>query len=138
MLVPSFKKFILLAVVGVVMTLASTASAMCVYNFTDKEAIAWFRCGFTCLNKWTVEPNGSSQCRPATKGHLEAGFYWNDFGFLENVVNLSVDPHGWVEMRTIGFGDVQVCAYRQDGSQGECQRYDPSETVDPNDGDGPT
>ena len=124
----TLKRFVsLFAVAGTFAVLAQltlTASAMCVYNYTDTEIYARYDCGIVCRNDWDLEP-GESQCRPNKSGTLSTGYYQNAYTVILPAVKLAVEAHGWVEMKTVGFGDVQVCAYRQDRSQSKCVTYEP-------------
>ena len=89
------------------MLFGSTASAMCVYNFTDTtlEEVNFY-CGFFCENKWDIAPDGSSQCRPNEKGVLETGYYVERPSEEARIaINIDVEAHGWVEFRPVG-GDI--------------------------------
>ena len=125
-MVPRRRLTLLLTVVGAFMLFGSSASAMCVYNFTDRTIDKVdFYCGIFCKNEWSVAPNGGVQCRPNEKGVLETGQYTEEPSEEARVaINIEVEAHGWVEMRPVG-GAVQVCAYRQDRSQSVCQSYNP-------------
>ena len=134
--VPPVKRLtLLLTVVGAFVLFASTASAMCVYNYTDEKVSVLFICGFTCQNDWTLDPatdpDGGVQCRPGKGGGLNAGYYVNSSGVTEPAVILPVEANGWAELRTLASGDVQVCSYAQNRSLKACQSYDPKNSVAP-------
>ena len=114
------QRFTLLLTVGAFMLFASSASAMCAYNYTDVSVSADFSCGWFCDNNWEMEP-GSHDCRPNKGGTLEA-IYVAATG-AEARFSLSVEAHGWVEIRPSGDGGASFCAYRQDRTLDQCQSF---------------
>lgn len=106
--------------------LAATVSAMCVYNRTVGEVDVEFDCGVFCKNDWNTQPGGR-YCRQGENGEFLAGLYNDASTGGSNTyayVDFTVEAHGWVEMTQADKNsNVQVCAYRQDRSQAECQSF---------------
>ncbi len=118
----------LLTLVGTLTVLAqfgATASAMCIYNSTDKEIYVEFDCGWFCENDWTTEPQ-NHYCRAGKKGTFKAGLLLQ----AQATVQFDVDAHGWVEIVPVDQVYVQACAYAKSGERQTCRTwnfYDPTD-----------
>lgn len=94
--------------------LASSASAMCVYNIIQETFEVEFACDFGCTIFWSVE-YGGQYCAPPTSGTVTARLG----SFPPSSVEVS-DPQGFAVIRQFSGQGPEICSYWSDQKSEEC------------------
>ena len=112
---------LLLTLVGGSILFASSANAMCVYNFTlEVPLFTQLTHSVTSYNPKLV-PSSSHYCLPNAGGSLT--IEPADDGNSDHAVSIDVEPHGFVAVRRLHNNGLQACAFKQDGSDGGCKVF---------------
>ena len=113
-----------MTLVGALLALASTASAMCLANVTDNIIYVKFECGTLCKNVWSTEPQ-KVYCHPGAGGLVSSAIV--DY-FGPNTlaaVTAEVEADGFAALKPGSDGRAQLCVYGQDQSKNRCESYKP-------------
>lgn len=108
--------------------IASAASAMCVYNFTESPSLrVVLACGWFCENDWNIDPGGSN-CRGGDGGLVAVYGGVPTHGSVQDVEMVHVDDHSYVVIYSNYNGDPTyygVCSYHQDHTLSTCTNMIP-------------